>query len=190
VVDADDLMEEVVNAATVMTQERGQIAELTEGERHTLFESIGMGGLKYYLLKVDPKKRMLFNPEESIDLTGNTGPFIQYTHARINSLLRKADSIQIDESALVIESGEIELIKLLAAFPQTIAEAADNYSPALLANYLYELTKAYNSFYQQSPILNETNLGLRAARILISKNVAKVLKTGLNILGINAPERM
>jgi arginyl-tRNA synthetase len=157
VVDADDLMEEVVNAATVMTQERGQIAELTEGERHNLFESIGMGGLKYYLLKVDPKKRMMFNPEESIDLTGNTGPFIQYTHARINSLLRKADSIQIDESALVIESGEIELIKLLAAFPQTIAEAADNYSPALLANYLYELTKAYNSFYQQSPILNETN---------------------------------
>ena len=190
VVDADDLMEEVVNAATVMTQERGQIAELTEGERHNLFESIGMGGLKYYLLKVDPKKRMMFNPEESIDLTGNTGPFIQYTHARINSLLRKADSIQIDESALVIESGEIELIKLLAAFPQTIAEAADNYSPALLANYLYELTKAYNSFYQQSPILNETNEGLRAARILISKNVAKVLKTGLSILGINAPERM
>ena len=190
VVDADDLMEEVVNAATVMTQERGQIAELSETERSVLFESIGMGGLKYYLLKVDPKKRMLFNPEESIDLTGNTGPFIQYTHARINSLLRKAGSIQFDESALVIEFGEIELIKLLAAFPQTIAESADNYSPAVLANYLYELTKAYNSFYQQSPILTETNEGLRAARLLISKNVAKVLKTGLTILGINAPERM
>ena len=190
VVDADDLMEEVVEAATIMTKERGQIAELSESERIKLFESIGMGGLKYYLLKVDPKKRMMFNPEESIDLTGNTGPFIQYTHARINSLLRKAGSFDLDEHALVIEAGEIELIKLLACYPQTISEAADNFSPAVLANYLFELTKAYNSFYQQSPILNEANLGLKHARLLISKNVAKVLSSGLAILGIHAPERM
>ena len=190
VVDADDLMEEVVEAATIMTKERGQIAELSESERIKLFESIGMGGLKYYLLKVDPKKRMMFNPEESIDLTGNTGPFIQYTHARINSLLRKAGSFDLDEHALVIEAGEIELIKLLACYPQTISEAADNFSPAVLANYLFELTKAYNSFYQQSPILNEANLGLKHARLLISKNVAKVLCSGLAILGIHAPERM
>lgn len=189
VVDADDLMEEVVVAATAMTQERGQIAELNSQEKKALFEQIGMGGLKYYLLKVDPKKRMMFNPEESIDLTGNTGPFIQYTHARINSLLRKSQDL-IPSENWKIEAGEVALIKTLSSFPQVISEASEAYSPALLANYLFEVTKSYNSFYQQSPILNEPNKELRQARIVISQNVAKVLKTGLKILGIEAPVRM
>lgn len=190
VVDADDLMEEVVEAATTMTQERGQIAELNETERKELFEQIGMGGLKYYLLKVDPKKRMLFNPEESIDLTGNTGPFIQYTHARINSLLRKAGTYNAAIEILEVEHEEIELIKQLHAFPSIISEASDACSPALLANYLYDLTKAYNSFYQQCPILNESRQGLKATRLAISESTAKVLATGLKILGIHAPSRM
>lgn len=189
VVDADDLMEEVVVAATAMTQERGQIAELSEEERTRLYENIGMGGLKYYLLKVDPKKRMMFNPEESIDLNGNTGPFIQYTHARINSLLRKAGEFDSHEP-LIIEEEETRLIKVLHVFPNVISEASQAYSPAVLANYLYELTKEYNSFYQQCPILNESNQGLKASRILISRSVANVLRRGLLILGISAPERM
>lgn len=189
VVDADDLMEEVVVAATAMTQERGQIAELTEEERTRLYENIGMGGLKYYLLKVDPKKRMMFNPEESIDLNGNTGPFIQYTHARIGSLLRKAGDFSTNDP-LSISAAETSIIKVLHAFPNVISEASHTYSPALLANYLYELTKEYNSFYQQCPILNESNQGLKASRILISRSVANVLRRGLLILGISAPERM
>jgi arginyl-tRNA synthetase len=189
VVDADDLMEEIVVAATAMTQERGQIAELSEEERTRLYENIGMGGLKYYLLKVDPKKRMMFNPEESIDLNGNTGPFIQYTHARINSLLRKAGEFDSHEP-LIIEEEETRLIKVLHVFPNVISEASQTYSPAVLANYLYELTKEYNSFYQQCPILNESNQGLKASRILISRSVANVLRRGLLILGISAPERM
>jgi arginyl-tRNA synthetase len=189
VVDADDLMEEVVVAATAMTQERGQIAELLEEERNRLYENIGMGGLKYYLLKVDPKKRMMFNPEESIDLNGNTGPFIQYTHARINSLLRKAGEFDTHEP-LIIKEEETRLIKVLHAFPNIISESSQTYSPAILANYLYELTKEYNSFYQQCPILNESNQGLKASRILISRSVANVLQRALLILGISAPERM
>ena len=189
VVDADDLMQEVVDAATAMTQERGQISELNEQERNALYEIIGMGGLKYFLLKVDPKKRMLFNPEESIDLNGNTGPFIQYTHARINSLLRKAGPQSL-KHPWAIEAAEINLIKAMCTFPEVISEAADQYSPAVLANYLYELTKAYNSFYQQCPILNETNPALREARLVISKQVADILRRGLLILGISAPERM
>ena len=189
VVDADDLMEEVVMAATAMTEERGQIAALSEAERKALFEHIGMGGLKYYLLKVDPKKRMMFNPEESIDLMGNTGPFIQYTHARINSLLRKAE-METQVHALRIESNEIALIKTLSSFPSLIEEASEAYSPALLANYLFELTKAYNSFYQQCPILQEPDPSLRQARLVLSSNVAKILRTGLRLLGIHAPARM
>lgn len=189
VVDADDLMEEVVMAATAMTEERGQIAALSEAERKALFEHIGMGGLKYYLLKVDPKKRMMFNPEESIDLTGNTGPFIQYTHARINSLLRKAE-METQVHPLRIESNEIALIKTLSSFPSLIEEASEAYSPALLANYLFELTKAYNSFYQQCPILQEPDPSLRQARLILSSNVAKILRTGLRLLGIHAPARM
>lgn len=189
VVDADELMQDVVDAATEMTQERGQIAELTQEERLQLFENIGMGGLKYFLLKVDPKKRMLFDPAESIDLNGNTGPFIQYTHARINSLLRKSEGMK-PASEWEVGEHEIALIKILAAFPNTIAEAAQSYSPSVLANYLFELTKAYNSFYQQCQILNESNAELRNARLAISKCVADVLKKGLLILGIQAPERM
>ena len=154
VVDADDLMADVVNSAKEMTQERGHIDGMTDKEKEELFNLIGMGGLKYYLLKVDPKKRMMFNPEESIELNGNTGPFIQYTHARIKSLLRKAGNL--GELKLVsISAEEKEIMKHLTEFSSVVSEAGKNHSPALIANYTYELVKLYNHFYQAVPILIE-----------------------------------
>jgi arginyl-tRNA synthetase len=154
VVDADELMAEVVQSAKEMTSERGHLEGMTNEQKELLFKQIGMGGLKYYLLKVDPKKRMMFNPEESIELTGNTGPFIQYAHARINSLLAKAGEINgYDNASLGIE--EKELIKVLAQYPNVIQEAGNSYSPALIANYCYELVKSFNHFYQSIPMLIE-----------------------------------
>ncbi|MDP5099363.1 MAG: arginine--tRNA ligase [Crocinitomicaceae bacterium] len=189
VVDADDLMDEVVNQAEAMTQERGHIEGLSEDEKTALFRLIGMGGLKYYLLKVDPKKRMMFNPEESIELNGNTGPFIQYAHARIKSLLRKAGSIgALKETAILPE--EKEIIKQLVEFPNIVDEAAKNYSPALIANYSFELVKLYNTFYQSIPILIEEDEDLKNMRLVLSENVAKVLKLAMQLLGIDVPERM
>lgn len=190
VVDADDLMEEVVQAASEITKERGHISEMAKKEQENLFEQIGLGGLKYYLLKVDPKKRMMFNPEDSIDLSGNTGPFIQYTHARIHSLLQKSE---IDISTITtfsISDYELELVKCLSLYPKVIEEAANNYSPALLSNYLYELTKEFNSFYQAHSILNEKDLAIKNARLCIASSVQKVLFSGLKILGIEAPKKM
>ena len=150
-----------------------------------------MGGLKYYLLKVDPKKRMLFNPEESVDLTGNTGPFIQYAHARICSLLKKgAVGKSMDIIPFELQAEEKELVKCLALYPSIIDEAAENYSPSLLANYLYELVKQFGHFYQTIPILIEANEEAKLGRLILSANVAKVLKSGLNLLGIEAPEKM
>lgn len=189
VVDADDLMQEVVNQAELMTQERGHIEGLTEDEKAALFRLIGMGGLKYYLLKVDPKKRMLFNPEESIELNGNTGPFIQYAHARIKSLLKKAGQIgALKETTILPE--EKEIIKQLVEFPSVVDEAAKNYSPALIANYSYELVKLYNTFYQSVPILIEENEDLKNMRLVLSENVAKVIKLSMHLLGIDVPEKM
>lgn len=190
VVDADDIMQEVVDAAEAITQERGHIADMSPQERTALFEQIGMGGLKYFLLKVDPKKRMLFNPEESIDLTGHTGPFIQYAHARIQSLIAKAGERSTWCAELKMESPEIGLIKIMQQYPECLNQAAQSYSPALLANYLYELTKAFNSFYQQCSILNESDQELKTARLLLTLNIGKILASGLNILGINAPQKM
>lgn len=191
VVDADDLMQEVTDSAKAMTQERGHLDGLSEEARTALYEQIGLGGLKYYLLKVDPKKRMLFNPEESIDLTGNTGPFIQYAHARICTLLQKAD-FKAEPVALQLElkPEEQEIIKQLSQFPSIVEEAAKQYSPAVIANYIYELVKLYNTFYQSVKIIIEPDLALRQMRLSLSAAVQQTIAHGLNMLGIEAPEKM
>ena len=190
VVDADDLMAEVEDKAREMTQERGHIEGMTEAEKNDLFELIGLGGLKYYLLKVDPKKRMLFNPEESIELNGNTGPFIQYAHARIKSLLGKAGSLGALTSVEILPE-EKELIKQLNEFPQIVEEAGKQYSPALISNYAFELVKNYNHYYQSvPPILKEEDDAIKNLRLILSLNVAKVIQSAMQLLGINVPERM
>lgn len=192
VVDADDLMQEVVDSATEMTKERGHLDGMSEDERTSLFNTIGMGGLKYYLLKVDPKKRMLFNPEESIELNGNTGPFIQYTHARIKSLVAKSgiDTSAITMKAVDLLPEEVEIIKLLNDFPTTVDEAARELSPAVIANYTYELVKTYNHFYQAIPILIEEDAAKKEMRLLLSVNVAKVIRLAMRLLGVAVPKRM
>lgn len=191
VVDADDLMDEVIEKATNLTKERGHLDGMSNSDRTLLYQQIGLSGLKYYLLKVDPKKRMLFNPDESVDLTGNTGPFIQYAHARICSLLKKG---AVNKSSTLLQFQlqyeEKELVKCLALYPSIINEAAENYSPALLANYLYELVKQYGHFYQTIPILIEQNPNAKQGRLILSLNVSKVIKSGLKLLGISAPEKM
>ncbi len=189
VVDADDLMEDVINSAKEMTSERGHLEGMSEDEKNNLFRQIGMGGLKYYLLKVDPKKRMMFNPEESIELNGNTGPFLQYAHARIKSLLTKAGNIGSFENA-VLGNEEKEVIKLLNQYPSIIKEAGDNYSPAVLANYLFELVKVYNHFYQVVPVLIEQNIEVKNLRLTLSKNVADIISKSLMLLGIESPNKM
>lgn len=189
VVDADELMTEVVQSAKEMTSERGHLEGMSTEQKEVLFKQIGMGGLKYYLLKVDPKKRMMFNPEESIELTGNTGPFIQYAHARINSLLAKAGEINGYENAL-LGNEEKELIKVLAQYPTVIQEAGNSYSPALIANYCYELVKSFNHFYQSVPMLIEENKSVRDLRLVISRNVSKVIIDSLVLLGIESPQKM
>jgi arginyl-tRNA synthetase len=189
VVDADDLMEEVISSAKEMTSERGHLEGMSIEEKENLFRQIGMGGLKYYLLKVDPKKRMMFNPEESIELNGNTGPFLQYAHARIQSLLSKAGEIGSYQNAN-LGPEEKEIIKLLNQYPSVIKEAGDNYSPAVIANYLFELVKAYNHFYQAVPVLIEKDLEIKNLRLILSKNVANIIARSLKLLGIEAPNKM
>jgi arginyl-tRNA synthetase len=191
VVDADDLMDEVIDQAKEMTKERGHIESLNEEDRTKLFEQIGLGGLKYYLLKVDPKKRMMFNPEESIDLTGNTGPFIQYAHARISTLLERAGTIDlsnIQTAELIYE--EKEIVKLLTQFPQVIHEAASGFSPAIVANYVYDLVKNYNHFYQAVKILSEENTANKNVRLAMSECVRRTIQQSLMVLGIQAPMKM
>ena len=191
VVDADDLMDEVILQAKDMTQERGHIDGMTDAEKQELYDLIGLGGLKYYLLKVDPKKKLVFNPQESIELNGNTGPFIQYAHARIKSLLRKGGEIGSLNSTMSILKEEKELLKLLSEFPGMIEESAKSHSPALLCNYVYELVKGYNQFYQNTPpILKEENADLKSMRLILSKNVAKVIERSMNLIGVNVPEQM
>ncbi len=191
VVDADDLIDEVTLTAKEMTQERGHLEGLNDEERNQLYSQIGLGGLKYYLLKVDPKKRMLFDPAESIDLTGNTGPFIQYAHARIATLLQKADykatSLSTD---LELKPEEQEIIKHLAQFPTIVEEAAKQYSPAIIANYIYELVKLYNTFYQSVKIIIEPDAQLKQMRLSLSALVQQTIAHGLHLLGIEAPQRM
>jgi arginyl-tRNA synthetase len=192
VVDADDLMDEVVEKAMEMTKERGHLDGMSEEDKNTLYELIGMGGLKYYLLKVDPKKRMMFNPEESIELNGNTGPFIQYAHARIQSLLTKSEFESFDQAVNVSQIGkeEQELIKHLSEFPVVLSEAGNTMSPAFIANYTFELVKLYNHYYQSVTILNEENQDIRYMRLNLSYNVAKVIRLAMVLLGIKVPNRM
>jgi arginyl-tRNA synthetase len=190
VVDADDLIDEVVSKAREMTQERGHIEGMSEDEKNQLYQTIGLGGLKYYLLKVDPKKRMMFDPTESVDLNGNTGPFIQYAYARISSLLRKADTLNAINPTTELHSSERELIKILNDYPQVVTEAAKEYSPALIANYTYDLVKGYNSFYQSVSIFKEDNADKMNMRLVLSQNVGKVIKSSMHLLGIQVPERM
>jgi arginyl-tRNA synthetase len=189
VVDADDLMEEVIDSAKEMTMERGHLEGMSNSEKEKLYQTIGMGGLKYYLLKVEPKKRMLFNPAESIELNGNTGPFIQYAYARIQSLLAKADAYEMNMEVELGDS-EKELIKQLTRFPLAIDEAAQAYSPSTVANYCYELVKLFNQFYQNVSVLNEQNLALKNLRLTLSKNVGEVIKHSMYLLGIDVPNRM
>jgi arginyl-tRNA synthetase len=191
VVDADDLMREMTETAQKIAEDLGKLEGYTIEEKAKLYQTIGMGALKYYILKVDPKKRILFNPEESVDFAGNTGPFIQYTYARIQSILRKAT---LDLSTLVamesIHEKEKELIKQLALYPEVIQNAAQNHSPALIANYTYDLVKEYNSFYQAVPILGTNDETEKTFRVQLSKKVADTIATAFQLLGIQVPERM
>ena len=190
VVDADDLMEEMAVTARNISEELGKLDGLAEDDKAELYDVIGLGALKYFMLKVDPKKRMLFNPEESVDFNGNTGPFVQYTHARICSVLRKyGKQVSSDFNVIVLDRSERELIKLLDEYPVAVKEAGDHYSPAIIANYTYELVKAYNHFYQTVPILKAEGDELML-RIAISKAVKDVVASGMLLLGIQVPERM
>lgn len=193
VVDADDLMNEMFLQAKESTEALGK-HDFTPEEAKKLYEMIGIGALKYFILKVDPKKNMLFNPAESIDFNGNTAPFIQYTHARIKSLLRKAAeagiSTKICNPNIALQSAEKEILKTLYTYPQVVANAGENYSPALIANYVFDLAKDFNGFYQSCPIFKEEDADLRSLRLAISKMVAMVIKQAMSLLGIDVPEKM
>jgi len=195
VVDADDLMEEMIDVARNMAEELGKLDALTAEETEKTFEIIALGALKYFILKVDPKKNMLFNPEESIDFNGNTGPFIQYTYARIQSVLRKAAEKNINlasdaDENISISDKEKLILKRISLFPDIVAEAGKNYSPAVVANYCYELVKEYNQFYHDHSILNASENNVRDFRLVLSEAVGKVIKSGMALLGIEMPERM
>lgn len=191
VVDADDLISDMETTAREISEELGKLDGYSDQDKAKLYKIIGLGALKYYILKVDPKKRILFNPQESVDFAGNTGPFIQYTYARIQSILRKADfdfSQPVSQTAL--GEKEKELIKQIALFPEVIQNAAATYSPALIANYVYDLVKEYNSFYQSVPILAAENQVDKIFRVQLSKKVGDTIKSGFSLLGIDVPERM
>ena len=191
VVDADNLIYEMTNKAEDITESSGKLEFISKEEKNSLYSTIGLGALKYYILKVDPKKRILFDPEASIDFNGNTGPFIQYTYARIKTLINnvKEKTFSIDES-LKIENKEKELIKHLGRYPEIIFLAGNQYSPAIIANYLYDLVKRYNTFYQNINILKTDNLKLQNFRVSLSKKVAEVIKNAASLLGIEVPNRM
>ncbi|MGP1500724.1 MAG: arginine--tRNA ligase [Bergeyella cardium] len=191
VVDADDLMQEMYETAKEKAQELGKLEELTDEEKEKSYETVGLGALKYFILKVDPKKKMLFNPKDSIDFNGNTGPFIQYTYARIQSLLAKAGSrsSSINDS-LVLNEYEKDLISLLSDYREVVSKAANTLSPAHIANYVYEVVKTYNAFYQNNPVLNNENQDLKELRIYLSELTAEVIKKCLSLLGIGVVNRM
>ncbi|MEP5935182.1 MAG: arginine--tRNA ligase, partial [Winogradskyella arenosi] len=193
VVDADDLIQEMSDTAEEISKELGKLEDYSESEKKALYRTIGLGALKYYILKVDPKKRILFDPKESIDFQGNTGPFIQYTYARIQSILRKANSEASetsDATTFSFHEKEKQLIKQLEQFPEVIQNAADQHSPALIANYTYELVKDFNSFYQNVSILGADTEAEKTFRVALSKTVSQTIKNALAVLGIEVPERM
>lgn len=195
VVDADDLIQKMYEEARATSDESGKLADMSEEDKAKLYHMIGLGALKYFIIKVDPKKTMLFNPKESIDFNGNTGPFIQYTHARIRSILRKAAEKGIEYAAsplpkVELSAKEIRLIKLLNAFPAKIAEGAQAYSPAVIANYAYDIAKEFNQYYHDTPILKEENEDVLKMRLVLIDTLSAVLRKAMGILGIELPERM
>jgi arginyl-tRNA synthetase len=191
VVDADDLMNEMTDTAQKISEELGKLEGYSDVEKANLYNTIGMGALKYYILKVDPKKRILFDPEESVDFAGNTGPFIQYTYARIQSIIRKANFDFAQKTTIKsLHEKEKELVKQLELFPEVIQNAAQNHSPALIANYTYDLVREYNSFYQAVPILGSNDEVEKAFRVQLSKKVADTIASAFQLLGIQVPERM
>ncbi len=193
VVDADDLMIEMAATAKSISEELGKLEDYTEEEKEELYKTIGLGALKYFILKVDPRKRILFDPENSVDFQGNTGPFIQYTYARIQSILRKSNfnyNSDLETDKFKLHERERELIKQIQLFPETIQQAASNYSPAVIANYTFDLVKEFNSFYQNVSILGEDNPDIKQFRVQLSEKVGEIIKTAFSLLGINVPERM
>ncbi|MEE1099056.1 MAG: arginine--tRNA ligase, partial [Alistipes sp.] len=193
VVDADDLIEKMVLTAREMSEELGKLDGCSEEEASAVSTMVGLGALKYFILKVDPKKTMLFDPKESIDFNGNTGPFIQYTHARIRSVMRKAEEAGIDFSKRVnceLLGEELELIKSLTEYPAVVLSAGENFSPSLIAAYAYDLAKQFNGYYHDHSILKEENVEVRAMRLQLAYVVARTLKSAMLLLGIDVPERM
>ncbi|MBO7545008.1 MAG: arginine--tRNA ligase [Bacteroidales bacterium] len=191
VVDADDLIFKMYAEAKATSEESGKLADVPEEEREELYRMIGLGALKYFIIKVDPKKTMLFDPKESIDFNGNTGPFIQYTHARIRSILRKAEGIEAAVAPGVIPSAkEVRLIKLLSFYPSKVGEAAESFSPSVIANYAYDLAKEFNQYYHDTRILGEPDKTLLSFRLVLAKAVATTLSKAMGLLGIGLPERM
>jgi arginyl-tRNA synthetase len=194
VVDADELLDSVIFEAKSLISERGFLEELSINEVDDICQKIGLAGLKYFLLKVDPKKKMSFDPKETIDLSGHTGPFIQYTYVRINSLLKKFDistlSSDLKSNSVELSEKEIAVLKSIANFPEIMNQSAKQLSPYLLANYLYSLVKSYNSFYQEFPILSEVNQDHKNFRIKLSKLVSEIIGSGMRVLGISMPKRM
>jgi arginyl-tRNA synthetase len=195
VVDADDLISEMIDTAREVSLELGKLSDFTPAEKDEIFRKIGLGALKYFILKVDPKKNMTFNPVESIDFNGNTGPFIQYTYARIKSVFRKAEQSGINENLSLLTNmnageKEIALIKIFRKFPEAVIAAAEGYSPALIANYCYELAREYNQFYHDFSILGESDERVRNLRLALSRVTGEILYKGMWMLGIEMPERM
>ena len=195
VVDADDLLEEMISTADEMSTELGKLDDYSEEERNRIIRTIGLGALKYFILKVDPKKTMTFDPKESIDFNGNTGPFIQYTYARIQSLVRKASDKGVDlpetlNPKLSISDKELQLIKQIHTYPEALKEAANAHSPAQVANFIYDLAKEFNQFYHDHPILSEEDRTISKFRLFLSKQVGEIIKSGMKLLGIDVPERM
>src|SRR5665647_3200952 len=188
-------MEEMIDTARETSQELGKLDNCTPEEIEIIARMVGLGSLKYFILKVDPRKNMTFNPKESIDFNGNTGPFIQYTHARIKSVLRKAEEQDLKAEATIdvansLSDKELYLIQLIDSFPQTVKDAAEGFSPAIIANYIYELAKEFNQFYHEYSILKETDEALRSFRLLLASTTGKVICTGMVLLGVRVPDRM
>jgi len=194
VVDADDLINEMLQTATSMSSEHGKLNEVDTDYKIKALKMIALGALKYFILKVDPKKTITFNPRESIDFNGNTGPFIQYTYARIRSILRKANDLGVNwkivDSEIDLNLKELELIKKISIFPEIVSEAGSSYSPALIANYCYDLAKEFNQFYHDYTILGEADESKKILRLVLTENTSKVIKIGMKLLGIECPERM
>lgn len=190
VVDADDLIDEMIKTAKQTTEELGKTEGLNETNKNELYSTIGLGALKYFILKVDPKKKMLFNPAESIDFHGNTGPFIQYTHARIKSILRKAGEFKKEVPKIELHPKERDLLKLIYEFQHAVTEAGNNYSPAIIANYVYELAKEFNQFYHECDVIKEENEEIKLFRLQLIQLIAQIIKAAMNLLGAKVPEQM